>query len=157
MLGWAHAAPFLRGARTAPKAMGFAAAQPILQETQETAQFIRSAMNSETPNDLKVLERQVTQSANSLLVSPIFFVAMFLLFSADRPLFAACGTFAFGIGITLKIAQRRFRTDLGSAMSLIKMTLYLHLAIAVFVCTICIGLSQSLRLRSASCSWRWAC
>jgi hypothetical protein len=104
-------------------------------------------MNSDAPVDLKAFERSVAREANFGLASPALTVPMILLFSEDRIFIGVAGLFGLGIGIALKIAQRRFTTDLRSAISIIEWCLYLFAASMIPGPHISIGRNHFLRLR----------
>jgi hypothetical protein len=74
---------------------------------------------------LDAFKRLVSYAAVFFLVVPFPAAAMTLTFSNDRTFVVASAILDFGIGVALRLASRRIRTDLRSGQRLVEYCFYL--------------------------------
>jgi hypothetical protein len=80
---------------------------------------------------LDAFKRLVSFLAAFFIVAPIPAATMMLLFSEGRAFIVVSAILYLGIGVVLKIALRRFRTDLGSGFRLVEYCLYVLSAVTL--------------------------
>ena len=81
---------------------------------------------------LDAFRRLVRNAAIFFLVAPIPVAAAMLLVSENRILIAVSFIGALGIGVGLRIATRRFDTDIQSGFRLVEYCLYVYGALTLF-------------------------
>jgi hypothetical protein len=74
---------------------------------------------------LDAFKRLVSFLATFFIVAPIPLAAMTLLFSESRAFVVVSAILNLGIGVVLKIASRRLKTDLGSGFRLVEYCFYI--------------------------------